>query len=178
MIIALKKQFPEWKWTQSADQQHLATTAISTQNSPFEERITIVSTPTKQRIHAYVIYEVTGKAWTQHTEQFLTQELSAKISAIFQGNPTIFSCITAELDGKIKSSLSSRINGMLTAFKADEIESSRENSFISVSASSSLFAETLETNHDNMNLQLAVRAQGLGSKTTLVVGTPIITIEY
>ena len=29
-----------------------------------------------------------------------------------------------------------------------------------------------------MNLQLGVRKQGLGAKTTIVVGTPIITIEY
>ena len=29
-----------------------------------------------------------------------------------------------------------------------------------------------------MNLQLGLRKQGMGGKTTLVVGTPIITIEY
>jgi hypothetical protein len=78
----------------------------------------------------------------------------------------------------MESTLSSRINGLLAAFKADEIESIRENNFISVSAISPLFAETLKRNHDNMNLQLAVRSQGLGSDTTLVIGTPIITIEY
>jgi hypothetical protein len=178
VVIALKKQFPEWKWTHTSDQQHWATTAISTEPSLFKEKITIVSTPTKQLNQAYIIYEVQGKTWTDQTERFLKQEMTKRISDIFRGNPTIFSCITAELDGKMESTLSSSINGMLKAFKADEIESIRENSFISVSATSPLFAESLETHHDNMNLQLAVRTQGLGSKTTLVVGTPIITIEY
>jgi hypothetical protein len=175
---ALKNQFPTWKWTHSSDHQQSTTTAVSTEPSPYEEKLTIVSTPTKQHIHAYVIYEVTGKAWDAHTERFLKQESSKRISDIFRGNPTIFSCISATLDGKMKSTLSSRINGLLTAFKADEIESIRENNFISVSASSQLFEETLKRNHDNMNLQLAVRSQGLGSDTTLVIGTPIITIEY
>lgn len=178
VVNALKKQFPEWDWTQSSDEQHWETSAVSTEPSPYEEKITIVSTPTKQLNHAYVIYEVKGVLWNENTESFLKKDLSTRISDIFRGNPTIFSCITAELDGKIESTMSSRINGLLTAFKADEIESIKENTFVSVSASSPLFAESLKRNHDNMNLQLALRTQGLGSKTTLVVGTPILTIEY
>lgn len=177
-VNELKKKFPEWEWTQASNEQHWETSAVSSEHTSYEERLTIVSTPTKQLNQAYVIYEIDGRSWSEQTESFLKEHLSTRFSDIFRGNPTIFSCIIAELDGKMETSLSSRINGLLKAFKADEIESIRENNFHSVSASSPLFAETLKLNHDNMNLQLALRTQGLGSKTTLVVGTPIITIEY
>ncbi|HVH96580.1 MAG TPA: YwmB family TATA-box binding protein, partial [Bacillus sp. (in: firmicutes)] len=45
-------------------------------------------------------------------------------------------------------------------------------------AYSPLFGETIQTMTDEINLQLGVRKQGLGGKTTIVVGTPIITVEY
>jgi hypothetical protein len=41
-----------------------------------------------------------------------------------------------------------------------------------------LFTGSIENQRDNMNLQIGIRSERLGGKTTIVVGTPIITIEY
>ena len=78
----------------------------------------------------------------------------------------------------MNKSVSEHVNPLLQAFQAQEIESLKEDSFISTTAYSPLFGETIQTMTDEMNLQLGVRKQGLGGKTTIVVGTPIITVEY
>jgi len=49
---------------------------------------------------------------------------------------------------------------------------------MSVSANSPMFTGSIENQRDNMNLQIGIRSERLGGKTTIVVGTPIITIEY
>lgn len=177
-VSNLKKQFPTWVWTESSNQQHWEATALSPDQSTHQESIKIVSTHTKQSTQAYAIYEIKGKEWTEHTDEFLKSGLSSTFSNIFREKPIIFSCITAEIDDKMRTTLSATMNGLLTAFDAKEIEALNEDSFISVSARSSLFSESLEGNEDSMNIQLALRTQGMGAKTTLVVGTPIITIEY
>lgn len=177
-VSTLKKQFPKWDWTESSNATHWEATALSPNRSTHQESIKIVSTHTKQSTQAYVIYEINGKAWTEHTDEFLKTGLSSTFSNIFRKRPVIFSCIKAEIDDKMVSTLSATKNGLLTAFNAKEIESLTEDSFISVSASSPLFAESLKRNQESMNIQLALRTQGMGAKTTLVVGTPIITIEY
>ena len=63
-------------------------------------------------------------------------------------------------------------------FKRKELEKLEETSFISASAYTPLFQESIEGTSGAMNLQVGIREEGLGGKTTLVVGTPIITIEY
>jgi hypothetical protein len=70
------------------------------------------------------------------------------------------------------------VSNLLDAFNAKEIEALKEESFISTSAYTPMFAERIETNKEAMNLQLAIRTEGLGGKTNIIVGTPIITIEY
>jgi hypothetical protein len=176
-LKTIQKKFPKWEWTESKDQRHWEAEAVSPSTSAIQEKIRFVSTPTNQRSQAYLIYEVKGHAWSDHMESFLKTHLSSTFSDIFQGKPTIFSCIKAEIDDKMVQTLSPSIYGLLKAFNANEIESLSENAFISVTAASPLFAESLKSNHENINLQLAMR-KGLGAKTTLVVGTPIITIEY
>jgi hypothetical protein len=70
------------------------------------------------------------------------------------------------------------VNHLLTVFQAKEIESLAEKNFISTSANSALFMNTIKSRDKDINLQIGLRTNGLGSKTTLVIGTPIITIEY
>ena len=67
---------------------------------------------------------------------------------------------------------------LLAVFKAKEVEALKEDAFISSSAYSTMFSESVEAGEKEMNVQLGIRNQGMGGKTTIVVGTPIITIEY
>ena len=49
---------------------------------------------------------------------------------------------------------------------------------MSVSATIAYVFRLHRQSKKNMNLQIGIRSEGLGAKTTIVVGTPIITIEY
>jgi hypothetical protein len=41
-----------------------------------------------------------------------------------------------------------------------------------------MFANSIDGKNGSFNLQVAVRSEGLGAKKTIVIGTPIITVEY
>jgi hypothetical protein len=79
---------------------------------------------------------------------------------------------------KMDTALPKTANHLLSVFKAKEIEALKEETFMSVSANSPMFKGSIDDQRDNMNLQIGIRSEGLGGKTTIVVGTPIITIEY
>lgn len=174
----LMKDFPNWDWTIHHDNGKWEAIATQTSNE-INETIQIMATLTNEQFHSYLIYEVKGTKWNEQTMDFFQNKWNTRLSAIFRGNPTNFSCMKADISDKIETSLGeTEVNHWLKAFQAKEIESLHESAFVSISASSPLFAETIQTKDEKMNLQLAIRSNGLGAKTTLVVGTPIITIEY
>lgn len=173
LVKELKVQLPDWTW----NQRNGELTAVSN-SSEMQEKIKIVSTDTNGPIHTYVMYEVRGQHWNKNTETFLNKNLPGRIFDIFRGNATTFSCIEGEINDKIKSALPVYKTKLLKAFQAEEVEGLEEDSFISTSAVSPLFDNSLSNDHE-MNMQLGLRkTDRLGAKTTLVVGTPIITIEY
>ncbi|KAB2336532.1 YwmB family TATA-box binding protein [Cytobacillus depressus] len=176
-IEVLKKQYPNWYWTSTSSEQHQETVAVLKRNAQ-KETIKILSTPTKQQVQTYVIYEVKGNGWKSELEKDLNHLLVSRTSDIFHKNSTIFSCLKGEFNDKIEESLSEEISHLLAVFHAKEVEGLKEQNFISTSAYSTMFDNPVETNGKDMNLQIGIRNQGLGEKTTLVVGTPIITIEY
>ncbi|WP_079506354.1 YwmB family TATA-box binding protein [Mesobacillus jeotgali] len=173
LVKELKVQLPDWTWSGSNGEL----TAVL--DSPeIQEKIKMVSTDTNGQVHTYVMYEVRGQLWNKNTETFLNQSLPGRIFDIFRGNATTFSCVEGEINDKIKSALPVYKSKLLKAFNAREVEGLAEESFISSSAVSPMFDKSLSNEHD-MNMQLGLRkTERLGAKTTLVVGTPIITIEY
>ncbi len=173
LVSDLKAQLPNWTWESS----HGEITAIS-KSTELQEKIRIVSTDTNGPIHTYVMYEVRGQQWNKNTEIFLNKNLPGRLFDIFRGNATTFSCIEGEINDKIKTALPVFKTKLLKAFEAEEVEGLEEDTFISTSAVSPLFDQSLSNSHE-MNMQLGLRkTDRLGAKTTLVVGTPIITIEY
>jgi hypothetical protein len=173
LVDGLKVQLSEWTWSGSNGEL----TAVL-ESSEIQEKIKIVSTDTNGPVHTYVMYEVRGQQWNKNTETFLNKNLPGRLFDIFRGNATTFSCIEGEINDKIKSALPVYKTKLLKAFQAEEVEGLEEDSFISTSAVSPLFDNSLSNDHE-MNMQLGLRkTDRLGAKTTLVVGTPIITIEY
>ena len=108
----------------------------------------------------------------------LDMEINKKISDIFRGKPTIFSCIKGEFSDKMNETLPYKVNHLLNAFQAKKVEALEEDDFISTSAYTPLFEERIDNSEKEMNVQIGLRTQDMGGKTTFVVGTPIITIEY
>ncbi|MBP2242983.1 hypothetical protein J2Z40_003565 [Cytobacillus eiseniae] len=169
----LKAQFSDWEWSGNPFES-----VAVLELADVTETIKILSTPINGQFETYVIYEAIGQDWNQQIEQTIGQKTADRISDIFRGNPTTFSCIKGGFNDRMNRSLSTEIQHLLTVFQAKEIESLNEDDFISSSAYSTMFSDAVDIGEQDMNLQLGIRNQGLGGETTLVVGTPIITIEY
>lgn len=175
----LQQKFPDWEWSEKSTSQKWEVTAISPTFRHHKETLHIMATHTKQPVNAYIVYSVSGNAWNKSAEDFFTtSQFETRLTDIFRGNPTIFSCMKGTVDDKIDTALPKTVNHLLSVFNATEIEALKEETFMSVSANSPMFVSSLENQRDNMNLQIGIRSEGLGGKTTIVVGTPIITIEY
>jgi hypothetical protein len=171
IVLDLKEKFPDWSWQVTEDGSATATSV----SNDYVEKIQITSA---DQLHTYVMYEVKGKSWNTESEDFYEKDWQNRLVDIFQGSATTFSCVKGEFSDKIDKSLPTFMNGLLKAFNAEKVEALEEDHFLSTSAYSPKFSGLLSEDHE-MNLQLGLRKpNGLGGNTTLVVGTPIITIEY
>jgi hypothetical protein len=171
---SLTAQFPDLSWNISQDEEKWEATALFAKRGDVQESIRILSSGKE----SYLVYEVKGTGWNEVTEKFLQGTVQQTISYIFHENVTIFSCLMGEFGGKLYESLDTNVNELLKAFGAREIEKLEESSFVSATAYTPLFSGSIKGRSEAMNLQVGLREEGLGGKTTLVVGTPIITIEY
>jgi hypothetical protein len=175
----LQKKFPDWKWSVTNTSQKWEVTAVSPTSKNHSEKLQMMATHTKQPVDAYIVYWVTGKDWNKEAESYFTSnKFKNRLSDIFRGKPTVFSCMKGVFSDKIDTALPKAAKKLLANFNAKEIEALKEETFMSVSANSPMFTGSIENQRDNMNLQIGIRSEGLGGKTTIVVGTPIITIEY
>lgn len=172
----LKEKFPNWQWIVNEDSSHweLAGTNPSKEH---KEYIKLLASTTNTP-QTYMIYELKGSHFNKKSEYFIKEQWNATVFDIFRGNATIFSCIKGEFSDNINTTLPSSMNRLISLFQAEKIESLEEKDFVSTSAYSPLFADSIKNNDKEMNVQIGIRSEGLGARTTLVVGTPIITIEY
>lgn len=142
-----------------------------------KESINLMSTRENNQMVTYIIYEVKGSHWDHEAKSFFTSSFEKRTDDIFREKPLIFSCIQGTISDTMDTVLTSEMTKLLGVFKGKIIESMKEPNFISVSGQTSLFDQYLEKKH-HLNLQLALRTEGLSGKTTFVVGTPIVTFEY
>ena len=175
----LQRKFPEWNWSTTNTSEKWEVTAVSPASNHHHETLQIMATHTKQPVNAYIVYRVSGNVWNKETESFFTtDQFKSRLSGVFRGKPTIFSCMKGSVSDKIDKALPTTVNHLLSVTNAKKIEALKEETFMSVTAFSPMFSESLESGKKDMNLQIGVRSEGLGAKTTIVIGTPIITIEY
>jgi hypothetical protein len=121
-----------------------------------------------------ILYEAKGSDWNGETEQTIVNGATK----LFTKQPTFFSCVKGEFNGKMKGVLLKQAMHLLAEFEAKPIESLNEETFVSLSAYTGQWNHSLATGNQQMNLQLALRQERLGTRTIVVVGTPIIIAEY
>ncbi|WP_374722692.1 YwmB family TATA-box binding protein [Peribacillus tepidiphilus] len=139
------------------------------------ETIEWVSTLTKEKPESYLLYVLEGNN-LQDYEAEIHSTFESRLKDTFRHNPAIFTCVKGFYNDTIDKVLFSRLNRMMASFQAKELESVREEDFVSVSLYSPIFSQSLTT--ENLNLQIAMRSEGMGGRTSFIVGTPIITFEY
>ncbi|WP_096156379.1 YwmB family TATA-box binding protein [Bacillus sp. FJAT-45066] len=142
------------------------------------EKITLMMTDIKTNPTTNVWYEVHAIGWEEEKSLSQVEKFYETASIIFHEEPEIFSCVIGEISDIIEVSLKNRADELLRSFSASEMESLTEDTFISISAYNDQWERFLPTPNGKMNLQLGLRKNGLGDKITVVIGTPIITIEY
>lgn len=175
----MQKTFSEWTWEITAKAGQFQATAITKRENGNIESIKILSSTDKSSVQTYVTYEMKGQEWDASAEQSIKEIVKSRTNDLYQENTNIFSCIKGEFNGNMNKSLSNVAGELLAAFDAKEIEAIEEGNFLSTTGYSPVLSGggVLAAEKD-MNLQIGLRNQGLGLNTTIVIGTPIITIEY
>ncbi|NYE05958.1 hypothetical protein F4694_002733 [Bacillus niacini] len=175
-VKELQQKFPDWDWSTNETSDKWEVTAVSPTSTHHTEMLQIMATHTKQPVNAYIVYRVSGNEWNKEMESFFTKDqVKKRLSDIFRENPTVFSGMKGSINDKMDKAVPTIASDLMEIFNAKEIEALKEDNFMSVSANSPMFSDSIAR---HMNLQIGIRSEGLGKKTTIVVGTPIITIEY
>jgi hypothetical protein len=143
-----------------------------------EETLQLIITHTNTSPASYLLYEVTGYGWEDASAAEIIDNFHSNLTNISHEEFELFSCMIGDFNDKMKDGLQNTTNILLDSFSAQVMEELKEDNFVSVSAYTELWNNVLPTQHGNMNLQIGLRTKGLGDKTTVIVGTPIITVEY
>jgi TATA-box binding len=173
----LKEKHHQFQWTVKKDKNIWKATGLY-EHSSVKEKIQLIMTVTNKKPQTYILYEVKGFGWSEANSKAVLGAIRKNLSKIFVKEPTFFSCVKGEFSDKMKGVLFNKANHLLAEFQAKSIEALQEETFVSVSAYTEQWENALPSANQLMNIQLALRTTGLGEKTTVVVGTPIITIEY
>ncbi len=167
LLGRLKTQMDGADWYVENAEQGMKATAIK-KFSNRQERLVVTWTNAHTTHKTFIIYEVKGKKWDEG--------IVAKMDKIFSQKPTIYTCVRAVWGDKIEGVLQNKATKILKDLEAKPIETLQERAFVTVSAYTGKWNDALSINKEKMNVQVALRT--VGDKTTVVVGTPIITSEY
>lgn len=172
------KQNRQYTWTfHNEDEVYKAIGVYHNKDKDLTEKLQFITTLTNDHTQSYILYEVKGKNaqndWNNMTDYFNKQAFD-----IFGEKTTNFACLTGSIDDMMKGVLNQKSSELLKYFHAETIEELQEDKFVSISAKTPLWEDFIPTTDDNMNMQISLRSDGLGAKTTVVIGTPIITSEY
>ncbi|PES69108.1 hypothetical protein CN507_09535 [Bacillus cereus] len=160
-----KANIESWELEQSPDGYKATSYKKS---SSYEERVVVTWTKENTKENTFIIFEVSGAKWDPKYVQ--------KMNKIFNGKPTIYTCVQGVLNDKIEGVLQNKTNQVLKDLSARAIEQTEERAFVSVSAYNKKWNDALSINREKINVQIAIRSTD--NKDTIVVGTPIITSEY
>jgi hypothetical protein len=176
-LAELKKANRAFHW--SFDTNHHLKKATGTYQHPFfQEKIQLIMTVVNNKPQTYILYEVKGLNWNDEIWKEVVEKIGKKSNQLFVKQPTFFTCIQGDFSDNMKGGLFDYASHLLREFQAKPVESLQEESLVSLSAYTGQWENVLPTSSDHpMNLQLALRER-LGGTTSVVVGTPIITIEY
>ncbi|OZM56377.1 hypothetical protein CIB95_11415 [Lottiidibacillus patelloidae] len=176
-IAQKKEMLQSFTWTQLVkDSNGFKITA--TKETSVIEKVTFIMYGQKEMFSTYIIYEVTGTKWNENIAEKVNEKINVRSMQLFEEFPVIFTCIKGNAGDRMMESLDDEARKLLVDLDAKTVESLTEEHFVSYSAYSNRFDTSISTDNTAMNVQLALRNEGMGGKTTVIIGTPIITIEY
>lgn len=175
----LKNAAEGFKWSRLNTNEHFKITGVRISPSGrIKERLTLVAYPQKGKLATYLVYAAKGKGWNKVQVQQFARMYQDRVATYFQGKSSTFSCISGIHNGTMDFGLYKQALRLMTTFSAVPVEQLKEETFVSISAYTKHWDEKINTAHKAMNLQIAIRNQGMGGQTAVTIGTPIITSEY
>ncbi|WP_088031887.1 YwmB family TATA-box binding protein [Evansella clarkii] len=169
-------------WTfQKTNGQEQWTGTLNHPDVPYSVETSVYAEPkgTEGKYEVYTVVQasfIPTPQWeTAFSELFGTHSLAARFDT-----EDIFLRAEGTVAGDNAADLQRWGQKLMESFNANVVEELNEETFISISAYTPNWGNVLETNGRKINLQAAMRrvTDGLGGKTNITIGTPLITTEY
>lgn len=176
LVQKFQEKYQQFEWDYSHN-SHQSLLKGHANKDGYTSELRLIATPKNDVLHTYLIYVVTSENWNKKQVSIAIDELTKFWNGEFAEKPQTFSCIEGVFNDTMFGDLQLKTDQILSSLDAKQTEALIENEFVSVSG----YSEKLSTEKNqfyNMNVQIGLRKNGLGARTTFVVGTPIITIEY
>src|SRR5690606_16375349 len=175
-----KKRFPQFLWTKKVNSDRMTISGTVSDNTlHYVENLQIVANLKEQNIiQGFIMYELNGTKWNNEVKNEIHGKIELILGEIFQDSTTFFSCIKGEFDGNIDEVIVKKSQKIVDSFNGEIIEKLEEKNFTSLTVHSPFFSHDIQTENGPFNMQIALRENGIDNKTTYIIGTPIITIEY
>ncbi|MGM7703049.1 YwmB family TATA-box binding protein [Pseudalkalibacillus sp. Hm43] len=179
LVESLQAKTPEFRWDEVDEtNEHWKVSGYTNNSFGLTEKVTLFAYPHKGQYMTYIIYEVMGTAWDPEEWDAYRPIYREKVQLLIGKNPTIYTCVKGEKSATMGIVLQKLAKQLVQSFDATIIESINEETFLSLSAYTDEWKQSIATKQQEMNLQIGLRNNGIGGKTTITIGTPIITTEY
>lgn len=178
-VESLQAKSPSFQWEKPVQtKEHWSVTGFNIHSSGIEERVSVFAYPHKDQYRTYIIYEVEGQGWKPHAWDSYKTEFRHKVHSFLGESPSIYTCVRGTDSDTMDIVLRKKAKQLVQSFEAKTIEALLEETFLSLSAYTDQWKHSILTDQQKMNLQIGIRTHGIGGKTTITIGTPIITTEY
>ncbi|WLD93141.1 YwmB family TATA-box binding protein [Alkalihalobacillus sp. AL-G] len=179
VVESLQAKSPSFNWEKIIESnEHWSVTGFNIHSSGIKERVSVFAYPHKKQYKTYIIYEVEGHDWNSQVWDSFKPEFRKKVQWFLGESPSIYTCVQGTDSGTIDIVLQKMAKQLVQSFNATTVEALYEETFLSLSAYTDQWKHSILTDQQKMNLQIGLRTHGIGGKTTITIGTPIITTEY
>ncbi|WP_413377965.1 YwmB family TATA-box binding protein [Alkalihalobacillus sp. 1P02AB] len=183
-VHMMSSDLDDWQVTDVDDSAQEWKATLTNQNPEMDvqESLTVFAYPENGQYRLSHTYKLQGSSLHTLASQQLEPLVNKRIDSFSLDQSAIYTQLKTSEDQSYldnHQSLSHFATELLESLDAKQVEALEEESFVSFSAYLEDWEQAILTNGEEMNLQLAIRQeQGLGSRTTVTIGTPIITTEY
>ncbi|MBT2758781.1 YwmB family TATA-box binding protein [Mesobacillus foraminis] len=172
-IEQFKQEYNGFFWDRQEDKgdHYVITGKRNLPSLNTNEKILLIYFPSGDHYNLSITYDVKGVGWDHQAFDEILRKYQTEIDQF-----SVFYTIQGHTD--LKSNLKRETDNLLKEFSGQTVELINEPNFISVSASTKRWKNSIPLgNEKDMNLHIAYRNSNNGI-TTVTIGTPIITSEY
>lgn len=177
IIEAAKKNFSDYTWhSLKKSGGIIGWQGNKAVKSGYKMELTYFAIPSDGAYRIDTIYQASGPTFNKWLWSGQSRQIREEITKVFQEQVHIFSCVRAHDSDKMNVGLLKAGERYLQPFSAVPIERLKEKTFVSISAYTGIWNDSIYSGNRKMNIQVALRNDG--NRTVITLGTPIITLEY